>query len=432
MQVGDLSRRRLYMNVVSLYAIQGLNYLSPIVVLPFVLRALSTEGYGTVVLVQSLMSYVVLFTDFGYNLTAARDISLARADPRAVARVFWTTSIAKSLLFLGSMSVVVLVVVCVPLFRAQMAIVVVSALLPLGSVMFPQWYFQGLERLTEASLAQAGSKILLAAAIILVVRRPADAWLCALLMAAPQALGALVALAIPGAPRPPPFVRPAMREIAASIRGSVHMFGSTLATTLYGRTTVVALGLFCGTHAVAIYNVGTRFVAALQSLATPVTQAIYPRVASLLHSAPREAWNLIQRTARWLTLLVGTATLILAVGADSVVRLAAGPGYAGAVTVLRISAFTAVAISAIAVPCQMVIVSVELTRPLLRVYLIAGVLNLCLLPLLLPTWGANGAAVCFLVAECVATLLMMRLVWIHRAQAGGAPPGQIARISTSA
>ncbi|MDE2348517.1 MAG: oligosaccharide flippase family protein, partial [Gammaproteobacteria bacterium] len=170
-----LLRKRLVVNTLALYVIQGLNYLSPIIVLPFLLRALKPDGYGMIVLAQSLMGYAVIVTTFGFNLTAARDVSVSRDDPERLTSLFWSTIAAQFALFAIAMGVTGVVVLCVPAFRSHWPIFLAAALLPLGSIAFPQWYFQGLERLSEAAVAQAISKVTLAIAIIAVVRRPDDA-----------------------------------------------------------------------------------------------------------------------------------------------------------------------------------------------------------------------------------------------------------------
>src|SRR5262245_53628947 len=93
-----LLRSRLAGNVLSLYAIQGLNTLLPLLTLPFLLRALQPAGYGSIMFAQSLMGYALLVVEFGFNFTAARDISVARDKPDDIARIYWTTLAAKSLL----------------------------------------------------------------------------------------------------------------------------------------------------------------------------------------------------------------------------------------------------------------------------------------------------------------------------------------------
>src|SRR5438105_7394498 len=127
-------------NAVSLYAVQGFNYLIPLLLLPYLLRVLSPDSYGSIMLAQSLVGYAIILTEFGFNLTAARDIAVARNEPAAVARIYWTTMGAKALLMFVSIVLLGIVILLVPTFRSQWPIFVASALLVVGNVAFPQWY----------------------------------------------------------------------------------------------------------------------------------------------------------------------------------------------------------------------------------------------------------------------------------------------------
>jgi len=48
-------------DALSLYAVQGLNYLVPLLLLPYLLRVLSPEGYGSIAFAQSLVGYAIKF-----------------------------------------------------------------------------------------------------------------------------------------------------------------------------------------------------------------------------------------------------------------------------------------------------------------------------------------------------------------------------------
>jgi len=156
-------RNPLVGNALALYAIQGLNYLLPLALLPYLLRVLGAQSYGALVLSQALMGYAVVLTDFGFNFTAARDVSIARGDPKAVAQIYWTTVAAKGLLLAVAMLVLTVVVLAVPSFRIQWPVFMASSLMVFGNAIFPQWYLQGLERLKDAALIQSIAKIVLAA-----------------------------------------------------------------------------------------------------------------------------------------------------------------------------------------------------------------------------------------------------------------------------
>ena len=69
-------------NFISLVLLQGVNYLLPLISFPFLFRVLGVERWGLVTFGYSLMQYFVMFTDFGFNLSATKYISQHRSDPR--------------------------------------------------------------------------------------------------------------------------------------------------------------------------------------------------------------------------------------------------------------------------------------------------------------------------------------------------------------
>ena len=71
-------RSRLGGNISALYAVQGLNYVLPLLMLPYLLRVLGPQSYGIIIFTQSLARYAVIVTDFGFTLTATRAISISR------------------------------------------------------------------------------------------------------------------------------------------------------------------------------------------------------------------------------------------------------------------------------------------------------------------------------------------------------------------
>jgi O-antigen/teichoic acid export membrane protein len=416
--IAQLLRRQLVSNALSLYAVQGLNYLVPLLLLPYLLRTLGPNAFGVIVLAQALMGYAIIATEFGFNFTAARDVSVARRDPDRVARVYWTTMAAKSLLLVVSLIVVLVVVVATPALRSHLWTYVACSLLVFGNVAFPQWYFQGLERLKEMALAQAIAKILIAVATVAFVRSPSDLLVAAALSSAPQLLGVVVAIALGRPVAPSVFYRPRTADVADALRQSWHMFAASISTTLYLNTNAFVLGLLSGPAAVAEYGLANRLVLVLQGIATPVTQAVFPRASLLFAERREQAWALMARVAKLVLPAVGVASLLLALFAPQVIALVGGPSYAGAASVVRIMSANPVLIAVAALPAQIIMVNTGLTRQLLQIYLVVGLLNLVLLPILVTLFSANGAALSLTLAESLSCCLMATTIWRHRKRLG--------------
>ena len=410
-------RHGLVGNALSLYAVQGLNYLLPLLLFPYLLRVLGPQGYGSIVFAQALMAYAAIVTDFGFNLTAARDISVARDDPQAVARIYWTTMTAKALLLVACAFVVAIVILAVPALRHNWPVTVLSGALVIGSMAFPQWYFQGLERLKEAAAIQAVSKVLYTLCAVVLIRSSGDLLIAAFLMSAQQ-LFSVATAAIMRRRIAPEFYRPTFKEVRLALASSRHLFMVQASATLYGNTNAFVLGLMNGETAVAIYSLGQRVVAILQSLSVPVTQALFPRTSLLFSQQPEQAWKLIGKVAKLILPAMALACLLVGIFAPQIVAVLGGASYSGAASTLRIMAVVPLLVTLATMLNQCVMINNGLTGQMVRMYATVGVLNVLLLPLLIMKLEAGGAALSLTIAEGLMAVLLIRMVWTRRKALG--------------
>jgi O-antigen/teichoic acid export membrane protein len=412
-------RRPLVSNALSLYAVQGLNYLVPLALVPYLLRTLGPLSYGAIAFAQALMGYAAVVTDYGFNLTAARDISIVRDDPAAVAKIYWATMAAKFILCSASFLVIALIVWITPTLRQSWAVTACCSVLVLGGIVFPQWYFQGLERLRETAVIQALAKIITAVAVVALVHSPGDTLAAAFILSAHQLAGVVAARCLGKSIAPALFIRPTAADVRDALTSGWHMFIGGASVTLYGHTNTFVLGVMCGEQAVAVYNVGYKLVFTLQGLVIPIIQAVYPRASMLFNRDPAQAWVLVTRVARLLMPAIAIASVLLAVLAPYIVDIVGGRPYADAVPVMRILCITPACITAALLLAQCVMVNMGLTKPLAHIYLAVGLINLVALPALVWGFAANGAAVSLVLAELLGPVLMIRSIAKNRR--GAAP-----------
>jgi PST family polysaccharide transporter len=185
------------------------------------------------------------------------------------------------------------------------------------------------------------------------------------------------------------------------------MFASIVSTTLYLHTNTIVLGLMCGEREVALYSIGTKLIGAMQSVASPIIQAVFPRASFLFASQPEQAWALLKRTACLALPALGVTSLLVGLFAPSVVRVIGGPEYADAAGVLRIMAAIPLLVAIAAALSQIVMINIGLSKQLWRIYLAIGCTNLVLLPILVRAFASRGAATALLLAETLGPIMML-------------------------
>ncbi|WP_028456719.1 flippase [Chitinilyticum litopenaei] len=400
---------RLKSTIYALYLIQGLNYLVSFVTFPFLARTLGAEGFGVMNYAFAAIQYGVLATDFGFNLSAVRDLARVRDDRQAAARVFWTVTWAKTLLMLVSSLVLLVLTFALGSWCEHSGVFLASQLYILSSVLFPIWYFQGFEKMQLASGMMVVARAATLGFLLVFVDGPEDVVLAVLLQAAPQVIAGLFWCVSGWGVAPPPWLRVSWRELRDALRASWPFFLSAISTSLYTTSTAVLLGFFALPAQVGVFAAANKLVYIAQGLIGPLVQATYPRIAQLAaHDQPaalaliRRAWKLQGGAGLLMTLglVLGTPAIIWLLG-DS--YLAAGPVLAMLAPVILLGALAYVY-------GQQTLLVFGYERYFSRVLVIAGLLNVALMLLALAPWGlpalglalpdaALRAAACVLAVE---------------------------------
>ncbi|MQR87687.1 oligosaccharide flippase family protein [Bacillus megaterium] len=70
--------KKLLENVLSLVVLQGSNYILPLITFPYLVRILGAENFGLIAFATSFMYFFIVFTDYGFNVTATKKIAIEK------------------------------------------------------------------------------------------------------------------------------------------------------------------------------------------------------------------------------------------------------------------------------------------------------------------------------------------------------------------
>jgi polysaccharide transporter, PST family len=329
------SRRVLLENMLSLAALQVLNYAAPLITLPYLARVLQPQHFGLLSYAQGIILYFDLFTDFGFNFSASRAISQCRGDAQAVSQIFWSTLVAKVFLMSLSGAALMILVRCLDPLRPLSELFAANSLYLIGTTIFPIWLFQGLEQLKLAALFMAIGRLLTVPALLLLVKSQHDTVIAAAVQASVELSAGLLSAPLVYMRMNLVWYRPTIRDIIARLREGWPLFLSASAFQVGTSSTTVILGALSGQMQVGYYSAADKLIKAATGALSPIGQALYPRISAVQAISPQQACRLIQKSL-YLTTFVGSVLSISVFAcANFLCREVLGSSFAHAAVVIR-------------------------------------------------------------------------------------------------
>jgi len=167
-------KSKLFENFISLSFLQVATYILPLISLPYLVRVLGPDKFGLVIFAQSFVQYFAMFIDYGFNFSATREVSVNKDNKHATNEIFSTVLFVKFLFLLISFLVSVCLIFSFSKFRQDWFLYFISFSNLLGNVLFPQWFFQGMERMKTIAILNVVSKIIVIILIFIFVKTQGD------------------------------------------------------------------------------------------------------------------------------------------------------------------------------------------------------------------------------------------------------------------
>ena len=87
-------------NTTYLSVLEILKMVMPFVALPYLISTVGADKYGLVVFAQAIISYFIIFINFGLDVSAVKNVSINRSDNEKLSEVVSSVLIIKAFLFI--------------------------------------------------------------------------------------------------------------------------------------------------------------------------------------------------------------------------------------------------------------------------------------------------------------------------------------------
>lgn len=398
--------KRLIENIISLFTIKGLEYILAFITFPYLVRVLQVENFGAVVFVQGIIQYFVLFTDYGFNLLGPKEI--AQHDSiKERGKIFASIFCAKLILLLISTIVFICMLMGAKYINdIDITLYSVVYLMVIGNVIFPIWFFQGIQQMRYITIVNIIGRFLSVACIFYFVKAPSDYILAGLFQAIVPLIAGICSWIILWKKYREVFILPKFQSVKQVFIDAWEIFTSTIAINLYTASNIVFLGLLTNNTIVGYFSGAQKIIQNINQLISPVTQAIYPYVSKIASNSKNDALKFLRK----IVFILGggnfIGSVLIFIFAEWIVDVLLGAGYEQSVLLLRILAFLPFIISLSNIFGIQTMLVFGMKKQFNKVLLSAAIVNTVIVLPMIYFYQAIGVSVSMTITETFVTLSM--------------------------
>ena len=401
-------------NIVSLFLVQGVGYILPLVTLPYLVKVLGPAGYGNLGFSLALIQYFILLTQFGFDFSATKEIAIHKDNKSKVSEIFWAVIYCKIALLALSALILIIAMQFVPLLKEHDDIIFASFVSVIGMAFLPSWLFQGKEKMGRMAIYNIIARSLTLPATFLLVHTPEDAWVAALITSTGIVLATLFSLIIIYHEQWIEFRKPNVSHINETMSEGWHIFLSNIAGNLYINSIPVFLGFMTRPETVGQYVAADKIRQAIQGLMGPVTQVFYPRISALMSSNKSKAISLIKGLFKVQCTVALIISLCLFVFAEEIIISLYSREYIEAILILKLISPLVFIISISNVLGVQGMLTMGMKIAFSKIVWLGAVINTLIIFPFIYNYQAEGAAISVLITEVLIMLFIVysvRKIW---------------------
>jgi polysaccharide transporter, PST family len=275
-KINNLINNRLIKNFISLSSSHILGFILPLITFPYIIKVIGVSKFGEITIMLTIMTFLNVIVDFGYNYNAPKEVSISRDDSIALSKLVSVILSFKVLLF--SIIFVFSFIIFFLLFEANKYLYFGGIVYLLNLISLPNWFFQGVERMEFITIIDSISKIIFTLLIFILIKLPEDYILILPLFGLGGFISAIVGFYIIFYKFKVKYVLPRSNEIYEEYKKGIPIFLANIATHSFNNSSIILLGTLCSSLEVGLFAIADKIAKVPWAIASVSSSVIFPRV----------------------------------------------------------------------------------------------------------------------------------------------------------
>ena len=323
-----LKKNKIASNTIMLYLMTFAKMIFPLITLPYLTRILSIDGYAVVAYVKSAMVYMQIFLDFGFMLSATKEIARADNCKEKISEIFGEALTAKIVLAIAGCVIILISCFFIPILFDNIIYTFLAYISVALTILLPDFLFRGIEKMESITIRFIIMRGISTVLTFVFVKGDKQLFVIPIL----DIVGALSAIIwtwteIYRLGYKPIFV--SFKRVMNALKVSFIYFVSDAATTAFGALNTLLVGIYLSKQDIAFWSVAMQLISAVQSLYSPINSGIYPQMVR-----DKNMKLVVKIFSLCLPVIVG-GTLFAYFGGEWVIVLISGEKYREAVGIFR-------------------------------------------------------------------------------------------------
>ena len=401
-------QKKFLVNIFSLLLLQGGQYLLTLISLPSLARVLSPEGFGLYGLALALVQYGIIVTNYGFDLSATKQIASVCNDKKKVSYIFWNVLASK--MILATIGFVCIFIFSFLFEKNDIYVMLCSSIQLLGVVIFPIWLFQGKEDLKVITISNLLARSSALPLLFIFVKKPDDILVAAIIQSLTVCVAGGIAFFTAIKKRYVVFLKINISEIIYQLKDGFGMFLANIAISLYTVSTIVIIGIFSNQVETGLFNGVDKIRIAFTSIFVVLTGAIYPRINSMISNNDIYSFSFIKKNIMIQGVLSAVCSVLIFVFSKDIIKYGLGEKYGISVDGLNIVSPTIFLITMSVIFSNYILLPFGYKKIFVLMPVVTAFLHILISIPLCHIYGFIGGCLSILITEIMTNIVLLILV----------------------
>ena len=394
-------------NYLSLSVVQLANNLLPLITIPYVVRIIGQSNFGAINFVAAVILYFTLFINYGFDLTATREIAKDKDNRAKRNKVFSDVLYAKIFFLLVSIVLFAILLYTVPELESEKSLAIFNFLFVFSLVLTPNWLFQGMQELYSIAACNLIAKVLFTICIFIFITQPNDYILQPLIFSLSAIIVGIVALIYSLSRYNIALQSLNINDVVQLIWSDKSIFLSIITINLYTTFNIIALAVLQTNSDVGLYSASWKLVTVAQTLISlPLSLSLFPYIGQNFGLGRARGLDMVKKVTPFILIFTAVSVLIMWITAPYIIRIFYGEGFEESIFIFRVLCFIPLVSSLSNLLGVQTMVNLDMDRPYFFILVIGAAFEVIVGFFAVKNYSYLGASWSWLSTEVLITLIL--------------------------